>query len=505
MGLYDKRWPGEFIELTDVRHPDHGGIGDGVVDDTAAVQHLIDSFGDENTFGIGDPKLHGAHRITSTLEVTRKALNFLGSGPGSSLLGQGAVLKWDGAAGSPMIRFNQCIFAGMKDVRFAGKTTAKPSAAIEIQSATGDAPTNTQLAFKRIWIGAATFDTDQGNQFTSGIVTSGINVQSDQSSFDHIFVQGVDAFCIRLVNTQNVLMKLSNLVLNGGAGAKGLSSAARHIIVHNAFFQTNDVDIELTDDASIDVFNMGSEISVRLLLAAAGARASFYGGYWQSSSSTHADDNVIDVSGSGTSVVRLQDFAFSRGASYAGTGETIKMRGPGAVLIASNVGLATGHTPALAIDMATTTAGDKRRIEWQGQVTGNFANQWVHGETGMPDFQSTRIDSSQRGVTFLTLADGLNNNLAIGNCQTVRATAHANGSTITGIAGGAPNRAVRFINSGTNNLALGHQHASSDAGNRILSPTGATMVVGVNGAFEVEYDDSSSTLRWRIVNAIGVL
>src|SRR5687767_14579828 len=175
----------------------YGAVGDGTTNDQPAIQALIDSFGSTACMRCGIIVFPpGAYCIESTLTINRKALMLVGVGAGSSLQLQGAVLKWGGGTGSPMLKFQQCWFAGAERLRFMGNSAGRPSAAIEIFTGEGDSPRNTQLGFRDIWIGSyGTFDTDNATQFVSGIITSGINAQGDQSFMEHVQIQGVTDYC----------------------------------------------------------------------------------------------------------------------------------------------------------------------------------------------------------------------------------------------------------------------------------------------------------------------
>src|SRR5687768_16459120 len=379
----------------------YGAKGDGTTNDAPAIQALIDSLGDASSMRSATLFFPaGEYRIDATIEINLKALYLIGVGAGSSRMLQGSVLKWGGSAGRPMVRFRQCWHAGVERMRFMGNSRALPSAAIDIFTGERDSPRNTQLAFRDIWIGSySSFDTDNATQFVSGIITSGENAQGDQSLMEHVCIQGVTDYGIRLANSQNVLWRLSNLLINAGLTARGISTAARHTMVQNVFFQTNGVDIEVTNDASIDVYSMGSEISGRLLHAPAGCRASFRGGYWQSSSNTSRDNNVIDVT---DATLRFEDFGLTRTGSYRGSGEKCRMRGRYAVFIGSSVGLPVA--PPAFLDLATTGSGQRRRIEWGGLASGSFVNEWAHGDAGMPNFRTARVDQ-RRGDRASALSE----------------------------------------------------------------------------------------------------
>ncbi len=380
----------------------YGATGDGITDDTDAIQAAIDSLGDTNSMRGGAVFFPpGTYQISCTLTIDRKCGVLYGVGPGSTIGTPGSILKWAGPAGLPMVRISRCWFTRLHGLRFVGDSGARPSAAIEMTASAADSPVNTQLSLSWIWIGSfGGFDADNAAQFADGIVTSGANLQDDQSQMDHVVVQGVTGSCIRIANTQNVLWRISNAVLNGGIGATGITCGTRIMMLVNPFFATNRAtDIEITNDGMLDVYNMGSEGAGRLVRAAGGAQLRVRGGYWQAGDNMAADGNIIDISG-GASLVRMEDFLFTQ---FAGPPAKCKMRGPLAVAIFNNVALPS--TPDTFFDLATTSPGDHRRIEFLGgsSVTGfvSFLNEWSHGETGI-----NRNRNDLTGLTRLRQATG---------------------------------------------------------------------------------------------------
>jgi hypothetical protein len=82
-----------------------------------------------------------------------------------------------------------------------------------------------------------------------------------------------------------------------------------------------------------------------------------------------------------------------------------------------------------------------------------------------------------------------------------RLTPNAAGTAITGFAGGVDGRVLTIVNLGAPNVTLAHQNAGSAAGNRILTNTGASVVVPPNGTASFLYD--AATSRWRQTDSTG--
>lgn len=70
--------------------------------------------------------------------------------------------------------------------------------------------------------------------------------------------------------------------------------------------------------------------------------------------------------------------------------------------------------------------------------------------------------------------------------------------TITGIAAGKSGQRIILVNVGSFSITLSNQDVLSAAANRIITGTGASVVLAADDAAELLYDDT--TARWRIVN-----
>lgn len=70
------------------------------------------------------------------------------------------------------------------------------------------------------------------------------------------------------------------------------------------------------------------------------------------------------------------------------------------------------------------------------------------------------------------------------------------GRTITGLAGGAADRELWLVNVGSFDITLANESASSAANNRIVTSTGADIVMAANDVVHAWYDGISG--RWRV-------
>jgi hypothetical protein len=102
------------------------------------------------------------------------------------------------------------------------------------------------------------------------------------------------------------------------------------------------------------------------------------------------------------------------------------------------------------------------------------------------------------GAAISTLVNGDNHNVVLPNKAWSRCTGPTSVWAITGIAAGA-NGEVRYVfNASLQELTIKHENAGSTAANRILTPTGADVVVGTAATAVMLYYDGTGQ-RWIMV------
>ena len=102
------------------------------------------------------------------------------------------------------------------------------------------------------------------------------------------------------------------------------------------------------------------------------------------------------------------------------------------------------------------------------------------------------FDIANENTPLQLLAD--QNNYVIGNYDVLRLTSDTPGRTITGLKGGIKGRFLHLFNFGDYEILFSHQDTSSNAENRIISPTGFNMILNPGGEIRLYYDVSKE--RW---------
>lgn len=194
---------------------DFGAKGDGVTDDTVAIQSAINHV---QTIGGGTVFLPGSHLISNTLVINDASANgtvtLTGTGFASTeTLGGGSSLLWNGSSGLPML-LNQCQAGSrVSNLRFRGNINLinKPLCAIQFDTTPGGANIGNYL--DNIWIGYWTgdFNFTGTNQFTKGIYFSG-TINGDSNYAANLHISQCDDQAIHVENG-NAGITISNLFI----------------------------------------------------------------------------------------------------------------------------------------------------------------------------------------------------------------------------------------------------------------------------------------------------
>lgn len=355
---------------------DFGAVCDDSTDDTAAIQAAIDVVGDTSVYTRAGVDIHipGPCRITTTLTIRRKGVRLVGNGWGyrDDTGTRRSYLRWDGIAGIPMVKFSDCVSgAGIFRLNLKGKTTAKPSAAIELNE-TNDSVPNQQLIFEQVYIGPLSGETGAGDQFEDGFLWTGTNVNNAEQRINGCYIIGVSGKAIRQSGTQQQNCKIDHLtVVNAGTGIYVCGAVQGS----NWNFAGCDIDIEhpfsdaggQATNVLVNCHGYYSEGAGRMIHSAGVGRFLLHGGFFQITSSLNADGKVIVAEGNSAFMLDLKAIRFSQASSPpASPYLSLRAAAGGAtqknIRIEDVVGwsLLTGGTNGL--DVATRGPTDRRYI-----------------------------------------------------------------------------------------------------------------------------------------------
>jgi hypothetical protein len=193
---------GQAVQASDTRLPINaqtfGAVGNGVADDTAALQAAIDAVGAVKGVLVIPP---GLYRVTDTLKVLGLT-GFTIEGPGSGFTtahGFGLnALQWDGPSDRPMFSIEnsqRVVFRDLQIIAKAGKTLYAA-----FLSRTTSRPVGAYGASENTWkevsiFGSASAPVLFGFRFTLETFDgfTGGDGNNDLSTFDHVRVQGGSA------------------------------------------------------------------------------------------------------------------------------------------------------------------------------------------------------------------------------------------------------------------------------------------------------------------------
>src|SRR6266851_3246964 len=111
----DEEFAGPFPSWANVK-TSYGAVGDGVTDDTAAIQKALNALGPTN------PTLYfpaGTYRITQTLTLAAQLhVNVIGQDPANT------IIAWGGSSGGTMLYINGVAYSRFNRLTFNGQGNA---------------------------------------------------------------------------------------------------------------------------------------------------------------------------------------------------------------------------------------------------------------------------------------------------------------------------------------------------------------------------------------------
>ena len=295
-----------------------GAKGDGVTDDTAALQAALDAAGNNAPWGFRGTIVFvppGEYLISSTLNVYRMAFEMVGCGLGNSppyaaAPGMGSVFRWNGPADAPMMKIRDSYGINIRRIRWEGKEGVAGTAAMALNWVPEDQQgTNGATVIEQCYFGRYAH-TNQGihkGDLGYGIVMDGENGNNDEFKIDRCTFVGCTAAGIRMPNSQSIWGSVNNLTLS--ECGIGIETAAS-LTGYNVCFDACGTDLKIGGTARVSLFGWQSERSKRLAEVAAYAALTTDGGVIQLSGIVGGV--MIDAFPSDQSQIVLRNIRFTQ-------------------------------------------------------------------------------------------------------------------------------------------------------------------------------------------------
>lgn len=496
-GAVARTWKSKVGEVISVK--DFGAVGDGVTDDTTAIQSALDSIGTSGGIVVVPA---GTYLISDSLQVRKNNTTFdIGNatikGPVAGTLTGELIAVCDRTDVSKVIS-NVTICGGVIQPQNAADNG--PAVVSAEHVVFDNIRVNLATGLRGIVVQVDTTFTDAtpirdvviNNCFVYGGGTNCLNIES----------AGADNLINNVLVSNCVFKDATTLIrISGG----GVSNRIYRIALNNI------IGVAGAQDTTGMVIAKCSQVSVDGIMFKGLRGASNYGIQAQAlRSATFSNVYVQSITTAGLSAIYFDDLT--------GNGSGVVLNG---FIVDST--LSPGWTNGVygAHDDLIVKNGDVRFCTnaintnagfptiWDGivaQDVTNLSNAYRVGDTYKGLMIRTAgtsailsVDDSVQSPSVL--ASGDNNNYDPSNATLLYLRADAAGSAITGFSGGSGCRKIRLVNVSANNLTLKHANAGSIAANRIRSPTGANIVLGPDDCAEIQYD-SVFTGDWRIISVI---
>ncbi len=283
----------------------HGAMGDGLADDTAAIEAAIAAaLGEAGSLRGGRivfPK--GTYRITRTLTIEQAA---------AVVEGVGSVLVWDGPADVPMLRLDSCLGTSVSGLQLVGNAMAPPSAAVSLRSLKSHPNGSNFNTLSSVSIGYLPEGNadSSGHQFATGILLEGDDIDGGSNRFEMMSITGCTAGVHvdrpRFVRNTFLGLRIADCDTAFSTNA-GVSTSGTNWVLSGS----TSTDIALGRGARLVVKGFASRMSARLAVTDSSS-LTIRDGYWETGPNIPSDGIALDGRrGSGRSFLRLEDFDFT--------------------------------------------------------------------------------------------------------------------------------------------------------------------------------------------------
>jgi hypothetical protein len=283
----------------------------GVADSTAAFEEAAQYPGTNQYGSVAATVLvpSGQYRLTTTVDITRSNVRFLGVGIGNSPLytggspaseGAASVIIWDGAAGIPMFKLRDTYHVTFENLRVEGKDSAPPSAIFNYNWQTGDAQggSNGGLTLRDLHCGVYGWTT-RGTYY--GLVDSVLLIDGTNGNNDEFLIENC-AFTSRdkigtaikttSTHTQSVWSSIRSTTISDWA--IGVQTAATYAY-YTTRFNACGIDLDLTSTNTAFIYDWQSELSNQLVRMGTESKLVVKGGRVMCSDLSNVAGSVIDA------------------------------------------------------------------------------------------------------------------------------------------------------------------------------------------------------------------
>lgn len=301
--------------LSFVNIRDFGAIGDGITDDTAAIQAALDELSGTGWDGASwnNPTQSGLILAPAGIYIVTSTLNYYGgSAYGISLAGLhsdegngGCVFRWKGAQGGTLLKLTGAVNSKIDDIQFDGAQSGHEVLYLVQMDATNDtqvgAPGSHDNVIKQCVFFLGSYSNSAA--VALGHTTGGTTPQVSEIAFRDNYFAGssVGSAIVSLVggNTKNFTVDGGTVShFDVGLDFSNQSVSASETVRDVTFLANVSCDVK-TGNSSYLVTGMRSESSGKLLIASTGSNPApgrIENSYW--AGTCGADDSLVTTGGS---------------------------------------------------------------------------------------------------------------------------------------------------------------------------------------------------------------